>query len=236
MKTRLVTSGSLERYFEVMKEYPALFAASADRCLSIVTDRSVLEQEQEAMKRQSKLNGTPSHFYTLGVLFEDEWYIGLRDLVVFPDGKSGPYDRFVCKKGELAGTENAVVVPYCDEKVLVVRQFLHSTRKWHWITPRGFGESGADAAATARKELIEEAGLLASDVHPIFFNHENGSTIFLAKVIRDFQGPITEGKEVIDSRRWLTVPELECSALEGEITDSALLSSLVYLQRYGFPK
>jgi ADP-ribose pyrophosphatase len=229
---KLTTSGALERYFEVMREYPQLFEPTPERHgLSLVTDRETLVRTQKELRKKAEDDGTPVHYYTLGVLCEDEWYMVIRDLVKFRNGKEGPYIRFVCKKGALQGGHNVIVVPYADGKVLVTRQFRHERRGWVWETPRGFAEPGVDVFSNGRRELLEETGLTASKLHLIYHTHEVGASIMLAEVDGCPQAQNSDETESIAEARWLTLVELERWILDGIITDAALLAIFIYLQK-----
>lgn len=229
---KLITGGSLDRYFEVMREYPQLFEPTPERHgLSLITDREALVRAQKELKRKAESEGVPAHYFTLGILCEDEWYMAIRDLVKFRNGSEGPYIRFVCKKGALQGGRNVIVVPYRDDKVLVTRQFRHESRSWVWETPRGFAEPGIDVFSNGRRELREETGLTATKIHLIFHGHEGGASVMLAEVDECQEVQIGDDKESIAESRWLSLPELERWIIDGIVTDAALLAVYIYLQK-----
>lgn len=229
---KLTANGALERYFEVIEEYPQLFEPTPERHgLSLITDREALVRAQKELRRKAESEGVPAHYFTLGILCEDEWYMAIRDLVKFRNGKEGPYIRFVCKKGVLQGGRNVIVVPYRNDAVLVTRQFRHESRSWVWETPRGFAEPGMDVFSNGRRELLEETGLTASKIHLIFHAHEGGASVMLAEVDGDALVQNGDGRESIAEARWLTLQELEKWIVDGIITDAALLAIYIYLQK-----
>jgi NUDIX domain. len=228
---KLTTNGTLERYFEVMREYPQLFEPTPERYgLSLITDRDALVRKQKELKRKAEEDGVQPHYFTLGVLCEDEWYMAIRDLVKFRSGSEGPYIRFVCKKGMPPGGRNVIVVPYRDGMVLVTRQFRHECRAWVWETPRGFADPDMDVFGNGRRILLGEADMTASKIHLLFHTHEGGASVMLAEVD---ECPVQDddGVEDIAEARWLTLPELEKWILDGIVTDAALLAVYIYLQK-----
>ena len=64
----------------------------------------------------------------------------------------GTYIRILPRRPESA----VAVLPVLNGKILLLRHFRHSLRKWMWEIPRGFGEYGITAAENAEKELREE--------------------------------------------------------------------------------
>ena len=83
------------------------------------------------------------------------------DDVVFPDGTVHDYGVFI-------QPEAAVIVPVTPElTTFLVRQWRHSWNEDAWEAPAGTVDPGEDPADTARRELVEEAGLLASRWDPL---------------------------------------------------------------------
>ena len=83
------------------------------------------------------------------------------DDVVWPDGTETSY-------GVFTQPEAAVIVALTDSNTtFIVRQWRHSWEADAWELPAGTVEEGEDPARTARRELIEEAGLDASEWEPL---------------------------------------------------------------------
>ena len=83
------------------------------------------------------------------------------DYVRWPDGTVTSY-------GVFTQPEAAVVVALTPERnTFLVRQWRHSWDADAWELPAGTVEEGEDPALTARRELVEEAGIEARDWEPL---------------------------------------------------------------------
>src|SRR4029077_1959727 len=79
------------------------------------------------------------------------------DEVEWPDGTRGTY-------AVLRQPEAALIVPVTETlTTFLVRQWRHSWQTDGWEGPAGTVEEGEDPLLTAHRELVEEAGLEASD-------------------------------------------------------------------------
>jgi ADP-ribose pyrophosphatase len=77
------------------------------------------------------------------------------DEVVWPDGTRASY-------GVFRQPEAALIVPYTQTgTTYLVQQWRHSWEVDAWELPAGTMEEGEDPLTTARRELVEEAGLEA---------------------------------------------------------------------------
>jgi 8-oxo-dGDP phosphatase len=83
------------------------------------------------------------------------------DDVVWPDGTVTSY-------GVFRQPEAALIVPLTDEgTTFLVSQWRHSWDSDAWELPAGTREEGEEPLATARRELVEEAGLEARRWDPL---------------------------------------------------------------------
>lgn len=79
------------------------------------------------------------------------------------------------KPGDTAQTYHAVAQPdYVailartpDEHIPIVRQFRPALESFTWELPAGLVDEGEDAAASCRRELLEETGFPAREVHAL---------------------------------------------------------------------
>lgn len=88
------------------------------------------------------------------------------DTVRFPDGSAGQLEM-------IRHSGAAAVVPFLDDprsadpEVVLIRQFRHAADGYLWEIPAGRLEPGEPPEACARRELEEEAGLSARELHPL---------------------------------------------------------------------
>lgn len=172
------------------------------------------------------LPSSPAEGGPYGVCYRDPYITVLRDPVAFRGGATGGYVRIVPS----SGSAGAAILPVCGDKVVLVRHFRHSTRRWHWEIPRGFGEPGESTERTARRELREEIGAEALELKPLGDMHaDTGLTggragLFWARV-----GPPakTADDEGIDAVVLFTVRELDELLASGELTDSFTMAAIL---------
>ena len=234
MATRLVITGSLDRYFELMNERPDLFdRIPVDAPVHLVTDKDVLRSEQEKARKRARKMGVPAHYFTLGVVFEDEWYYGIRDLCEFYDGIRVPVSR---KENKISmNLEKIIVIPYCDRRIFITWNYDPKMEKHGWATPRGPGDPVLDAETNARSELLEQAGLAATTVVPIYHGMRSGRTVMLARVVEGYHVPLKKERS-IEEGRWVTLTQLQRMITFEEVTDPALVAAYMYLRRFDFPE
>jgi 8-oxo-dGTP pyrophosphatase MutT (NUDIX family) len=92
--------------------------------------------------------------------YENQWIRVREDHVVRPDGKPGIYGVV-----EIRPSVGIVALNERDEMVLV-GQWRYSVNRYSWEVPRGGSHKGeTDMLAVAKRELAEEAGLVAADWH-----------------------------------------------------------------------
>jgi 8-oxo-dGTP pyrophosphatase MutT (NUDIX family) len=93
---------------------------------------------------------------TTRVAYENPWIRVREDEVIRPDGKPGIYG--VVEMRPSVG----VVAINDDDEVVLVGQWRYSLGRYSWEIPRGGSHPGeTDMVQTARRELLEEAGVVA---------------------------------------------------------------------------
>ena len=164
----------------------------------------------------------------IGVVFNDPYIVILRDLVEFPGGYRNGYIRLYNRAYLEGGAAGVVMLPEKDGKLLLMHQFRHATRSWHWEIPRGFGEAGVSAEKQARTEVQEEIGGEIKDIVDLglYFNNTglegNPIYLFLVRMISIGEMDIEEG---IEGTRWVSVEELEQMIADAEITDGFTIAA-----------
>lgn len=143
----------LQDYLAFARANPALFVNPPEGGFIIVLDEAEIREIEAYMAAKLKAKGMPEDWARVGIAFQDQYALLLRDAVRFPDGTPGTYIRFV---GSEFAPPGVVVLPIYQDQVLIVRHFRHATRTWHLELPRGFGKPGLSSEQCAREELSEE--------------------------------------------------------------------------------
>src|SRR5437879_337758 len=105
------------------------------------------------MAQRLKPKHLPTEWAQVGIAYQDQYRMILRDAVRFPNGLLGTYVRIVRD-----GAPGVITLPVYQGQVLLIRHFRHATRTWHLEIPRGFGTKGLTSEENAKRELEEEIG------------------------------------------------------------------------------
>jgi ADP-ribose pyrophosphatase len=85
---------------------------------------------------------------------ENPWVTLYFDVVKFPDGRTGNYNRIV----ERQDCPGIAILLVAQGRVCLVKQYRYPIKQSLWEIPRGFGES-EDSISEAIRELCEETGI-----------------------------------------------------------------------------
>jgi ADP-ribose pyrophosphatase len=147
------------------------------------------------------------------------------DRVVWPDGMTQDYTV-------VEGPQAAVVVPlFEDETTVLVRQWRHPWNEASWEFPSGTLNDDEDPLAGAKRELAEEAGLVAGRWTSLGTGRPSASTTiklhyFLAQdLVWGERSPEAYERDMIV--RQLPLAEVLAAAVEGEIGHAGSLSALL---------
>lgn len=160
------------------------------------------------------------------VVFENPWIVVHDDEVVRPDGSPGTYGVVEVR----APAVFVVAVTEADEVVLV--RCDRYTTGTGWEVPAGGAETG-DLVEDARRELGEEAGLVAAtwrDLGPV--TSLNGicrapGRVFLATDLAPAPEAVEQAVEGIDAVRRVPWADVLAMVARGEITDGETLAALM---------
>ncbi|WKZ38716.1 MAG: NUDIX hydrolase [Anaerolineales bacterium] len=213
-------------YYELLSKFPNLIGDN-DALIKIVQEPDAIKDWQEQRQKELASKNLPQNWADIGVVFHDPYFFVVRDLVQFPNGRLNGYCR-VLSEANLSGGHGAVVLPEYEGKVMLLHQYRHPTRKWHYEVPRGYGELNTPAEENARKEVEEETGGTIEKLVNLgeFYNNtgfEGGAvSLFYAKLSSIGQPNEDEG---IESFVWLTVKELEEWIANEKITDGFTIAA-----------
>jgi len=217
----------MENYVDLLHKYDFLFGSKYDP-IKIIDDAGQIELWQKNKQEQLYQKGSNPNWGEIGVVFDDPYILIFRDLVEFPGGFRGGYIRLYNRAYLEGGAAGVVTLPVKDNQVLLMHNFRHATRGWHWEIPRGFGEPGVAAETQARVEVQEEIGVEVDELVNlgVYFNNTglegNPIWLFLARVNQD---PVVNEEIGVDKLRWVAVEELESMIASAEITDGFTIAA-----------
>ncbi|MGQ0835205.1 MAG: NUDIX hydrolase [Gammaproteobacteria bacterium] len=125
----------------------------------------------------------------------------------------------------------AVVAIDAAERVCLLRQYRHAAGGWVWELPAGKLEPPEPPLSTAQRELIEEAGVSASEWRPLgtYLSSPGVFTevlhLYLATDLRCATSALEES-EVLEVH-WVPLAEARERALGGDIHDGKTALALI---------
>lgn len=170
---------------------------------------------------------------TLGsrTIYSNPWLTLREDRVIRPDGEEGVYSVLETR------IATGVVALRANGDVVLVGQYRYPTREYSWEIVEGGADPGEEPLAAAKRELEEEAGLVAARWTPL------GGEIHLSNCISSEIGflylaqDLTEtearpdGTEVLE---FMDLPFERALAMvdAGEIRDAMSIMGILRAQRY----
>jgi len=162
-------------------------------------------------------------------VYNNAWIKVEEHQVINPAGSSGIYGKVIFKN-------QAVGVIPVDESgnTWLVGQYRYTLNDWSWEIPMGGSPIKEDRVSTAARELEEETGLIAGEIHELLHLHPSNS-------ITDEQGYVylatnlSQGKQQLDDTesdiqvKKLPLDEAIEMAQNGKITDAMSVAGLFYL-------
>jgi ADP-ribose pyrophosphatase len=202
---------SRREYLELLSHYPNLVPSCGDFSkgeIQIILDPQEMAEIEEMTKRD------------VGVMMRDKYWLWVNDACIFPSGMKGVYGRILWVKS-LESCPGVVVMPVLPNgKIVLNCNFRHATRSWEIELPRGLINSGEEIAAAAKRETMEETGMLVDylsllgEIPPDTGLTNTVVPIFMAKVVNQ-QSPQQEDSEAIEEILSLSVEEIKQAFLHG---------------------
>lgn len=150
--------------------------------------------------------------------YENAWITVWHDEVTRPDGAPGVYGVV-----HFANLAAGVLVLDASDQVLLVGQHRYALDAYSWEIPEGGVPAGEGALDGARRELLEETGVEATEWRELARVHLSNSVsdelavLFVATGLS--HGDATpDGTEQL-AIRWLPFAEVLAMTLDGRITD-----------------
>lgn len=158
-------------------------------------------------------------------IYRNSWIALREDRVIRPDGAEGIYS--VVEMRPSCG----IVAINEDNQIALVGQWRYVHNKYSLEIPTGGSEQGETPLDAAKRELVEETGLTASDWTALgSIDNSNGATtdvahIFLARNLT-VGSAIPQGDEQVDLR-WMPFGDAVLSVMKGEITESVSVAGIL---------
>lgn len=156
--------------------------------------------------------------------YETPYFSVHEDDVIRPDGSPGKY--YVIEQ-----TPAIMVVAVTDaNEAYLIGQYRYTTNLFSWEIPGG-GYEGGDELKEAKRELLEETGLISDEWEKLStFQTMNGQANHLAKVFlaRNVQqtGNNRQAEEGITEMRKESFPHIFEMIKSGELMDAESITSL----------
>lgn len=220
-------------YFALAHERPELFTNPDGEIITILLDEEEIKQAEEVVAAKLSQRNLPADWAQVGIAYQDQYLLMLRDAVRFPGGALGTYIRAVAPSG---GAPGVIAIPVYQGQVVLLRHFRHGTRSWNWEIPRGFGEPGSTPEQNARRELEEEIGATVTRVVSLgtvtLDTDSSGPPdgYFLAEISAYTQAELEEG---ISALRLVSFADFERMIREGEISEGYTLAAYARAKALG---
>src|SRR5262249_1855701 len=160
------------------------------------------------------------------IVYDNPWIRVREDNVLRPDGNPGIY-------GVVHYKSIAIGILPIDEDgfTYLVGQYRYTIDQYSWEIPEGGCGQGEEPIEAAKRELLEETGLVASNWRVLGEAHtsnsvtDEGAIYYLATGLTEGESQ-PEGTEKLELMR-LPFAEALRMAAEGEITDSLSLIAIL---------
>lgn len=163
------------------------------------------------------------------LIYNDSWLDFYQDEIEFADGTHGTYGRVDRKDGVV------IVVVGPENKILLNKEYRYIINDYSWEIPGGGIDDGESPIDSAKRELMEETGIIVDDLenlgqyYPLSSLSNEIVWVFLAQVkSTDVSHANSEKGEDIATHEWKTFEEVFDMVDVGEITD-ALTANVVQM-------
>lgn len=220
-------------YRSLRAAHPPLFTPHSGDPRSIQLLSSPADAADCTRAVRSSASAAPPEWFRCGVVYEDGYFLGVREPVVFPGGTPGVYARFFSKP--LASTPGAMAPLYQGRLVLLDR-FRHATRRRCLEIPRGFADPGETALASAMRECEQETGGRVGRAWPLGAVEPDSGfqatcvELFACEMESLGQGDQSEGVQCL---REVSLSDARAMVRAREIRDSFTIAAILLLSSEG---
>lgn len=163
-------------------------------------------------------------------IYKNNWIRLREDQVIQPDGNEGIYSVVETSKacGVVALTE--------DNEIFLVGQFRYPTNNYSWEIIEGGSELNEDPLDCCKRELKEEAGLIAQEWEPLgpvihLSNSHSDETAWLYIARGLTQTKASPDPTEILSIKKVSLPEANKMVESGDISDAMSIIALSRLEK-----
>ena len=169
------------------------------------------------------------------VKYDNNWINVTEHQVINPTGGRGIYGVVHIKNYAIG------VVPMdADNNIYLVGQYRFPLNQYSWEIPEGGGALDIDPLASAKRELLEETGLVAKEWQEMLRMHLSNSVtdelsiIYLAKNLEQFEAEPEETEDL--SIKKIPFEDAYQMVINGEITDAISVVAImkIKLMNLGF--
>lgn len=171
------------------------------------------------MVKENELEKNPWTTLSSEMVYESAWIAVTKHDCINPAGNPATYSTVSFKNIAIG------IIPLDDElNTWLVGQWRYPLNQYSWEIIEGGGQIGVDPIKSAKRELLEEAGLIAKNYTQIITTHLSNSVsdefgvIYVAKNLTQQQAE-PEETEVLQIKK-LPFIEAYKMVLDGKITDS----------------
>lgn len=159
-------------------------------------------------------------------IYENPWISLTEHQVINPSGGDGIY-------GEVHFKNYAIGIIAIDEKnmIYLVGQYRYPLKQYSWELPEGGGPLGETPLDSAKRELLEETGLVAQHWQEVLRMHLSNSVsdelgiLYLAKDFEQFEAQPEETEQLVVKK--IPFEEAYQMVVTGQITDSLTVAGIL---------
>lgn len=163
------------------------------------------------------------------LIYANPWISLTEHAVVNPNGGEGIYGEVHFKNYAIG-----IVAIDDDNKIWLVGQYRYPLKQYSWELPEGGGPLNKDPLDSAKRELLEETGLVAAEWKEILRMHLSNSVcdelaiIYLAKDFTQLEAQPEETEQLQVKK--VALEDAYQMVIRGEITDSMSVAGILRMK------
>lgn len=171
----------------------------------------------------------PWHILNSKPIYENNWISLTEHNVINPSGGKGIYGEVHFKNFAIG-----IIAIDEDDKIWMVGQYRFPLKQYSWEIPEGGGPLHLHPLDSAKRELLEETGLVASEWTEILRMHLSNSVsdeqaiVYLAKGFTQQEAQPEETEQLQIKK--IDFEEAYKMVIRGEITDAITVASILRMK------